>query len=70
MIIGTHELRGIVVKLTQPFVVLQKSVGAQRDTNATIAPDSIDNASTTAYHMVGVVRYKLLFNQYPKTIMR
>jgi len=51
MIIGTHELRGAVEELSQPFCVLQKS-------------------SEKEYKISGLVSRKIVFNQYPKTIMR
>lgn len=54
MILGTHELKGKVEKLKQPFCILEK----QSDE---------ENAS---YEVTGVVKQKLLFNQYPKIIMR
>lgn len=54
MICGTHELKGKVETLKQPFCVLQKK---QEDENV-------------SYQIRGVVTRKLLFNRYPKTIMR
>jgi hypothetical protein len=53
MILGSHELKGSVVTLKQPFAVLKKRVGEKVD-----------------YEVVGVVTKKLLFDQYPKSIMR
>jgi hypothetical protein len=55
MILGSHQLKGSVVMLQQPFCVLKKQV------------DDDDNVS---YTISGVVTRKLLFNQYPKIIMR
>lgn len=54
MIVGGHELKGNVVKLKKPFAILKKR---KRD-------DDVD------YRVVGVVTKKLLFDQYPKSIMR
>ena len=59
MICGTHELRGRVETLKQPFCVLQK----QQTTTTT-------SNSAVSYSIQGVVTRKLLFNRYPKTIMR
>ena len=55
MILGRHELKGSVEKLKQPYCILQK----QRD-----------EEDAAQYQVVGVVTQKILFNQYPKTIMR
>lgn len=55
MILGTHELKGEVVMLKEPFCVMNKR---KRD------EEEVD------YTVVGVVTKKLLFDRYPKTIMR
>ena len=54
MVMGSHQLTGSVEKLKQPFCVLQKQISSE----------------ATAYQVKGVVTQKLLFNNYPKTIMR
>jgi hypothetical protein len=54
MVLGSHELKGEVVTLKEPFCVMRKR---KRE-------DTVD------YSVVGVVTKKLLFNQYPKSIMR
>ena len=60
MIIGTHELRGTVEDLAQPFCVLQKGLASNNDTD--------DNSKE--YRITGLVNRKIVFNRYPKTIMR
>jgi hypothetical protein len=58
LVCGTHELKGTVEMLKQPFAVLQKR---------TLGNGSGKHVS---YHVKGVVTRRLLFNRYPKTIMR
>lgn len=59
MIVGSHELQGKVEKLQQPYCVLQKQTHHD-DTNN----------SRVSYSIQGIITQKLLFNSYPKTIMR
>jgi len=59
LIVGTHELQGVTQELAQPFCVLQKS-----------DKDDQQQKNAAAYQITGVVRRKIVFNQYPKTIMR
>jgi hypothetical protein len=54
MILGSHQLKGKVETLKEPFCILEK--------------EYIDEI--LHYKVVGVVTEKLLFNQYPKIIMR
>jgi Ctf8 len=85
MIIGTHELRGSIIELPQPFLCLQKHVrGAVRNQNhpmgiIDLTENEMDDVTdrndtktttTTEYFVRGIVKYKFIFNQYPKTIMR
>lgn len=55
MVLGSHELKGEVMTLKEPFCVMRKRKREE---------DTVD------YSVVGVVTKKLLFNQYPKSIMR
>jgi Ctf8 len=59
LVVGTHELQGVVQELAEPFVCLQAGSSASNAQNA-----------TNKYTVTGVVRRKLLFNQYPKTLLR
>ena len=54
MTIGSHELKGKIETLKQPFAVMKKRKLEE----------------TTEYEIVGVVTKKFLFDQYPKSIMR
>jgi hypothetical protein len=55
IIVGSHELKGEVIRLKEPFCVMNKK--RKRDENV-------------EYTVVGIVTKKLLFSNYPKTIMR
>jgi hypothetical protein len=55
MIIGSHELTGRVEHLKEPFCVFEKIYHAD---------------GGLEYKVVGVIQKKLLFNNYPKTIMK
>lgn len=86
MIIGTHELRGTIIELQQPFLCLQKKVKDDQTNDGSTKNDGIihmidsddedndDRTTTTSfsteYVIRGLVKYKFIFNQYPKTIMR
>lgn len=61
MVVGTHELRGTIQDLAQPFVCLQPT---------TVGTGGEDATSSSGYIVTGIVNRKILFNQYPKTLMR
>lgn len=67
MIIGTHELRGTIIELQRPFLCLHKHV---IEANGNNGDSATATTSTTEYVVRGIVKYKFIFNQYPKTIMR
>jgi len=54
MTVGSHEMKGNVEVLKQPFAIMKKH---KQDNN-------------TEYEVVGVITKKFLFDQYPKSIMR
>ena len=62
MTLGTHRLKGTVEQLKLPFCVLEKDCTGEDDDD--------DDEHQTCYHVKGIVTKKLLFNSYPKTIMR
>ena len=73
MIVGSHELKGIVEKLKQPFCVLQKHVASDDDARSDVSHQDLKNASddtATRYIIKGMITRKLLFQHYPKTILR
>ena len=78
MIIGNHELKGSAISLREPFAVLRKR---KKATAATKRISHASSASTTVgsrpsrrrglhLEVVGVVKRKLMFDKYPKSIMR
>ncbi|CAB9520806.1 CTF8, chromosome transmission fidelity factor 8 homolog (Saccharomyces cerevisiae) [Seminavis robusta] len=58
LILGTHELVGRMETLKQPFCVFEKVYG-----------DEGDNPQLE-YKVAGIIKHKMLFNNYPKTIMK
>ena len=56
MILGTHELEGKIQTLKQPFCVLEK--------------ESSSSQGGTSYRVGGVITQKILFDRYPKVILR
>ena len=59
MTLGTHEIKGKIEMLKNPFAILKKETGSEAM-----------STSEVTYAVSGMVKKKLLFNQYPKTIMR
>ncbi len=59
MILGNHELKGEVVKLKDPFCLMEKTYD-----------ESVTPKMIRAYQIKGLVTEKLLFKNYPKAIMR
>jgi Ctf8 len=60
LIIGSHELKGTIEHLKQPFCVFAKERGCLGDGSD---PD-------LQYRILGIVNKKLLFKNYPKSIIR
>mmetsp|Transcript_27768 Transcript_27768/g.59364 ORF Transcript_27768/g.59364 Transcript_27768/m.59364 type:complete len:161 (-) Transcript_27768:583-1065(-) len=59
MILGNHELTGEVKKLDDPFCLMEKKY------NEDVTPKQIES-----YQIIGIVKEKFLFENYPKAIMR
>ena len=55
MILGTHELQGKMESLKRPFCILQKEE---------------EGGGNTSYRISGIVTRKLLFDKYPKVVLR
>ena len=80
MILGTHQLKGKIEILDEPFCVMEKQAKCDgNDDDADAVMDDVEadelllsssSSSKTSYNIVGIIRRKFLFNQYPKTIMR
>ncbi|KAL9183459.1 hypothetical protein ACHAXT_004315 [Thalassiosira profunda] len=68
LIIGNHELKGNAINLKEPFAVLKKRKASQitAEEDAT----KLKSESGVQLQVVGVVKKKLMFDQYPKSIMR
>ena len=89
MTLGSHELKGRVEDLKQPFVVMKKkkrkrdgdgSVGgggddgggdcsSEMDIDSSASAPSLSGAAVS-YEVAGVVKKKMMFDNYPKSIMR
>uniref|UniRef100_A0A7S2N178 Uncharacterized protein n=1 Tax=Helicotheca tamesis TaxID=374047 RepID=A0A7S2N178_9STRA len=64
MTIGSHELKGKIVNLKQPFVIMKKNKATKRK-----RCEDCDSSNVN-FEVAGVITKKMLFDQYPKTIMR
>ena len=91
MTLGSHELKGRVEDLKQPFVVMKKkkrkrdgdgsgggggddgggdcSSEMDIDSSASASAPSLSGAAVS-YEVAGVVKKKMMFDNYPKSIMR
>lgn len=74
MILGSHQLKGKVKKLKDPFCLMEK-----RYTNGTTDDGNNNNSNVglsssskqiESYQIIGIVKEKFLFETYPKAIMR
>jgi len=96
MTLGSHELKGKVEDLKQPFVVMRKkrkrddadhssATGASPGKGGSNGGDDRSNdctmmdmntcekssvSSAVTYEVAGIVKKKMLFDNYPKSIMR
>ncbi|KAL7443781.1 hypothetical protein ACHAXH_009590 [Discostella pseudostelligera] len=76
LIIGHHELKGSATKLKEPFAILRKrksnkiSPMNDKDGNTSSESKRLKSHSGVQLEVVGVVKTKLMFDQYPKSIMR
>ena len=82
--LGSHELKGKVETLKQPFVVMKKKRkrdesgddGDGGDSFSMMDIDSPDerasakSGESVSYEVAGIVKKKMLFDNYPKSIMR
>ena len=74
LIMGNHQLKGTANKLKEPFAVLRKrkadEVTNSTDNGDTDSESKLKKTSGVQLQVVGVVKKKLMFAQYPKSIMR
>lgn len=63
MTIASHELKGKVCDLKQPLVVLKKRKRSNSDQDSCVK-------DSEEYEIAGIIKKKILFAQYPKSIMR
>ena len=79
LIIGNHELKGTSNKLKEPFAVLRKRKASQianddddgnNGADGGTAETNLKKHSGVQLEVVGVVKKKLMFDSYPKSIMR
>jgi hypothetical protein len=75
LIIGNHELKGTAIILKEPFAVLRKRKAkliSQHDDVDLVSGEStlLKSQCKTHLEVVGVVKKKLMFDQYPKSMMR
>lgn len=57
MVLGSHQLKGKTENLKDEFFVMEKEY-------------SESTGALESYRVVGVIKTKYMFNQYPKVIMR
>ena len=65
MTIASHELKGKVIELKEPFLVLRKR---KRSSNEEEEEDKKGN--NVEFEITGMIKKKVLFDKYPKSIMR
>jgi hypothetical protein len=77
LIIGNHELKGTAIILKEPFAVLRKrrlKQIYQHDDLDLVSGESplskSQHCKKTHLEVVGIVKKKLMFDQYPKSMMR
>lgn len=64
MVVGSHELTGRTERLKQPFVVMKKHQAKKRKREHDHEPSDV------SYRVLGVITQRLIFDTYPKSIMR
>jgi hypothetical protein len=73
MIIGSHELKGVCQTLARPFVMLQpEPKNCDQKMKSTYVDQVIEEMTEVSkgYSVAGIISKKILFNSYPKIIMR
>mmetsp|Transcript_37034 Transcript_37034/g.45277 ORF Transcript_37034/g.45277 Transcript_37034/m.45277 type:complete len:130 (-) Transcript_37034:267-656(-) len=71
MIIGSHELRGKIENLKQPYAIMRKKQGpCERRLEEEDVMNGPECENRVEYEVAGVITKRLLFDHYPKSIMR
>lgn len=72
MVLGSHELKGTIEILKQPFCVFEKERGVitALSTESSDDKENGESQGDLRYKVVGIITKKLLFNKYPKVIMK
>ena len=65
MTIASHELKGKVIELKEPFLVLRK-----RKRSSEEEEENQFNRDKVEFEITGIIKKKILFDNYPKSIMR
>ena len=60
---ASHELKGKVIELKEPFLVLRKR---KRSSNE----EEDKKGNNVEFEITGMIKKKVLFDKYPKSIMR
>lgn len=74
LIIGNHQLKGTSVTLKDPYAVLRKrKISETQSDESSILETNLlkrHGPAKVQYEVAGIVKKKLIFDQYPKSIMR
>lgn len=73
MIVGSHQLKGKVIKLKDPFCLMEKryKVSDEPESKSSSSqPKKKKQKQIESYQIIGIVKEKYHFVTYPKVIMR
>ncbi|MGK3755087.1 MAG: hypothetical protein ACI8RD_007396 [Bacillariaceae sp.] len=74
MIVGSHQLKGKVIKLKDPFCLMEKrykvSDESESKSSSSSQPKKKKQKQIESYQIIGIVKEKYHFVTYPKVIMR
>ena len=73
MIVGSHQLKGKVIKLKDPFCLMEKRytfLESDESSSSSSQPKKKKQKQIESYQIIGIVKEKFHFVTYPKVIMR
>ena len=74
MIVGSHQLKGKVIKLKDPFCLMEKRYtfieSSDESSSLSSQPKKKKQKQIESYQIIGIVKEKFHFVTYPKVIMR